>query len=106
MATALLTPLQAQASEDETKDESGAETIVVTGVREKQAGAGTKTDTPLMATPQSITVIDSEELVRRNALSDFTNVMRNGKIAMKFEDDHADTTLINARIASNIFTLT
>ncbi|CUS44159.1 MAG: TonB-dependent siderophore receptor [Pseudomonadota bacterium] len=69
MATALLTPLQAQASEDETKDESGAETIVVTGVREKQAGAGTKTDTPLMATPQSITVIDSEELVRRNALS-------------------------------------
>ncbi|KAJ31431.1 DNA gyrase subunit A [Sulfitobacter pontiacus] len=39
--------------------------------------------------------------VRRNKLSDFTNVMRNGKIAMKFEDDHADTTLINARIASN-----
>ena len=27
--------------------------------------------------------------------------MRNGKIAMKFEDDHAETTLINARIASN-----
>ena len=39
--------------------------------------------------------------VRRNKLSDFTNVMRNGKIAMKFEDEHADTTLINARIASN-----
>tara|TARA_R110002126_G_scaffold68704_1_gene173877 strand:+ start:37082 stop:39838 length:2757 start_codon:yes stop_codon:yes gene_type:complete len=39
--------------------------------------------------------------VRRNKLSDFTNVMRNGKIAMKFEDDHAKTTLINARIASN-----
>ncbi len=39
--------------------------------------------------------------VRRNALSDFTNVMRNGKIAMKFEDEHAETTLINARIASN-----
>ncbi|MEN8891949.1 DNA gyrase subunit A [Planktotalea arctica] len=39
--------------------------------------------------------------VRRNKLSDFTNVMRNGKIAMKFEDDHAETTLINARIASN-----
>ena len=39
--------------------------------------------------------------VRRNRLSDFTNVMRNGKIAMKFEDDHAETTLINARIASN-----
>ncbi|MEP5731823.1 MAG: DNA gyrase subunit A [Sulfitobacter sp.] len=39
--------------------------------------------------------------VRRNRLSDFTNVMRNGKIAMKFEDEHAETTLINARIASN-----
>ncbi len=39
--------------------------------------------------------------VRRNKLSDFTNVMRNGKIAMKFEDHHAETTLINARIASN-----
>lgn len=39
--------------------------------------------------------------VRRNALSDFTNVMRNGKIAMKFEGEHEATTLINARIASN-----
>jgi DNA gyrase subunit A len=39
--------------------------------------------------------------VRRNKLSDFTKVMRNGKIAMKFEDEHAETTLINARIASN-----
>ncbi|MEM7520445.1 MAG: DNA gyrase subunit A [Pseudomonadota bacterium] len=39
--------------------------------------------------------------VRRNKLSDFTNVMRNGKIAMKFEDEHSGTTLINARIASN-----
>ncbi|WP_299657770.1 DNA gyrase subunit A [uncultured Tateyamaria sp.] len=39
--------------------------------------------------------------VRRNKLSDFTNVMRNGKIAMKFEDEHANTTMINARIASN-----
>ncbi|KAJ56858.1 DNA gyrase subunit A [Actibacterium mucosum KCTC 23349] len=38
--------------------------------------------------------------VRRNRLSDFTNVMRNGKIAMKFEDEHADTKLINARICS------
>ena len=38
--------------------------------------------------------------VRRNALSDFTNVKSNGKIAMKFEDEHAQTTLINARIAS------
>jgi DNA gyrase subunit A len=33
--------------------------------------------------------------VRRNALSDFTNVMRNGKIAMKLPDG---VTLVNARI--------
>ncbi|MDP2579627.1 DNA gyrase subunit A [Shimia thalassica] len=38
--------------------------------------------------------------VRRNRLSDFTNVKSNGKIAMKFEDDHAETELINARICS------
>jgi len=39
--------------------------------------------------------------VRRNKLSDFTNVMRNGKIAMKFEGEHEGTTLIDVRIASN-----
>ncbi len=39
--------------------------------------------------------------VRRNRLSDFTNVKRNGKIAMKFEDDHAGTELINVRICSH-----
>jgi len=39
--------------------------------------------------------------VRRNRLSDFTYVKANGKIAMKFEDEHQGTTLINARIASN-----
>jgi len=39
----------------------------------------------------------SEGDVRRNALSDFTNVMRNGKIAMKFEEG-SDTRLIGASI--------
>ncbi len=38
--------------------------------------------------------------VRRNRLSDFTNVMRNGKIAMKFDEENKDTKLINARICS------
>ncbi|MCO6382042.1 DNA gyrase subunit A [Oceanicola sp. 502str15] len=38
--------------------------------------------------------------VRRNRLSDFTNVMRNGKIAMKFEDENAGMSLINVRICS------
>ena len=36
--------------------------------------------------------------VRRNALSDFTNVKSNGKIAMKLPDEH--TLLVNARICS------
>ncbi|MEM8631707.1 MAG: DNA gyrase C-terminal beta-propeller domain-containing protein, partial [Pseudomonadota bacterium] len=36
--------------------------------------------------------------VRRNALSDFTNVMRNGKIAMKLPDETVH--LVDARIAS------
>ncbi|MEM9969881.1 MAG: DNA gyrase subunit A [Pseudomonadota bacterium] len=39
--------------------------------------------------------------VRRNALSDFANVMRNGKIAMKFEGESDGWRMINARIASN-----
>lgn len=39
--------------------------------------------------------------VRRNALSDFTNVKSNGKIAMKFEGDSEGWSLIDVRIASN-----
>ncbi len=39
----------------------------------------------------------SEGDVRRNALSDFTNVMRNGKIAMKLPEG---VTMVNARICS------
>lgn len=42
----------------------------------------------------------SKGTVRRNALSDFTNVKSNGKIAMKFEDEFADASLVNARICS------
>ncbi|MFO6463219.1 DNA gyrase subunit A [Jannaschia sp. KMU-145] len=38
--------------------------------------------------------------VRRNRLSDFANVMRNGKIAMKFEGETEGWRMINARIAS------
>ncbi|GFE83890.1 ligand-gated channel [Steroidobacter agaridevorans] len=44
-------------------------TIVVTGVRDKGQASGTKTDTPLIETPQTITVIDGDELARRNARS-------------------------------------
>ncbi|MCT4555692.1 MAG: DNA gyrase subunit A [Pelagimonas sp.] len=42
----------------------------------------------------------SKGSVRRNRLSDFTNVKSNGKIAMKFEGEDEDTRLINARICS------
>ncbi|WP_229673199.1 DNA gyrase subunit A [Salipiger pallidus] len=42
----------------------------------------------------------SKGSVRRNRLSDFTNVMRNGKIAMKFDGEDETTRLINARICS------
>ncbi|MGB1213433.1 MAG: DNA gyrase subunit A [Pikeienuella sp.] len=38
--------------------------------------------------------------VRRNALSDFTNVKANGKIAMKFEGEDENATLVNARICT------
>jgi iron complex outermembrane receptor protein len=48
---------------------SERDTIIVTGVRDKGAGSGTKTETPLIKTPQTITVIDAEELRRRNARS-------------------------------------
>ncbi|MEM9901072.1 MAG: DNA gyrase subunit A [Pseudomonadota bacterium] len=41
----------------------------------------------------------SEGDVRRNRLSDFTNVMRNGKIAMKLPEGR-DVSLVNARICS------
>ncbi|MCT4576252.1 DNA gyrase subunit A [Donghicola sp.] len=42
----------------------------------------------------------SKGSVRRNRLSDFTNVKANGKIAMKFEGEDENTRLINARICS------
>ncbi len=67
-ALALL-PAAAQAKDGPEDDKAQDSTILVTGLREKQAGSGTKTDTPLMETPQTITVIDNDELVRRNALS-------------------------------------
>jgi iron complex outermembrane receptor protein len=65
----LALPSQVHAEEAEAADAAERNTIVVTGLREKGTGAATKTDTPLMEAPQSITVIDSEELARRNALS-------------------------------------
>ncbi|KTT75482.1 TonB-dependent siderophore receptor [Sphingomonas sanguinis] len=55
---------------DEDQQRLRNEEIVVEGEREKKtAASGTKTDIPLIATPQTIAVIDQEELTRRNAQS-------------------------------------
>ncbi|WP_426387749.1 TonB-dependent siderophore receptor [Sphingobium sp. R-21] len=68
-ATAMFTPLAPSLAQAEEAAETSAETIIVTGLNDNKASTGTKTDTPLIATPQSITIIDREELTRRNALS-------------------------------------
>ena len=65
-AAVLATPGMAHA--DAAADTSHGD-ILVTGLRENKTGTGTKTDTPLIETAQSITVIDNDELTRRNALS-------------------------------------
>lgn len=73
-ATALqgLAPAQAHAAADEAGEADGAtsvEGVEITGLKARRAAAGTKTETALIETPQSITVIDGDELTRRNALS-------------------------------------
>ena len=70
-SAALMAFAPAVASAEDVADAEDAvrDTIVVTGARKNQTGSGTKTGTPLMETPQSITIIDNEELTRRNALS-------------------------------------
>jgi iron complex outermembrane recepter protein len=66
---ALAMPTLAAAHESDEADASQSDTVVITGVNTKGTGSGTKTDTPLMETPQSITVIDGAELTLRNAQS-------------------------------------
>ena len=62
-------PASARPTEDDAQKLRNEE-IVVQGEREKKsATSGTKTDIPLIATPQTILVIDQEELTRRNAQS-------------------------------------
>lgn len=70
-ATALqtVTPGWANATDDAGDEGASVEGVVVTGLKGRLAAAGTKTETALIETPQSITVIDSDELIRRNALS-------------------------------------
>lgn len=70
LAAALVaTAARAENAADSAAETEGSEAIVVSGLREAGVASGTKTDTPLIETPQTITVIDTEELERRNAIS-------------------------------------
>lgn len=69
-AEALSLPGAVPATSDDDPQRLRSEEIVVEGEREKKSAAsGTKTDIPLIATPQTIAVIDQKELTRRNAQS-------------------------------------
>lgn len=54
---------------DTMPDAESADHIIVTGQRVTAGSSGTKSDTPLIETAQSITVLTNDELIRRNALS-------------------------------------
>jgi iron complex outermembrane receptor protein len=56
-------------ADDADSDATAVERVEVTGLKARRAAAGTKTETPLIETPQSITVIDGAELSRRNVQS-------------------------------------
>lgn len=63
-------PAWALDDDAEVTDSEQREDVLVTGERLKAEGrAATKTDTPLIELPQTVTVIDDAELTRRNALS-------------------------------------
>lgn len=68
-AAMLLGPQTAFATGAVAEGGGSSDTIVVTGLREASVSSATKTGTPLIETSQTITVIDSEELERRNAIS-------------------------------------
>ena len=68
--TVMLSAAPAVAWTEEGGDDSArVDALVVTGARYKAASSGTKTDTTLIETPQTITVIDNAELTRRNVQS-------------------------------------
>ncbi|WRD75053.1 TonB-dependent siderophore receptor [Sphingobium baderi] len=77
LAALMMPAVSAAANEADAPDAASAiadrdrnMTIVVNGQLTAVASqSGTKTRTPLIETPQTITLIDNEELVRRNALS-------------------------------------
>lgn len=67
-ATALL-PIAAHAAEsDADASDSGGQQIVVTGLLERTS-SGTKTDTPLVQTPQALTVVTDDVYLAQGSLS-------------------------------------
>jgi iron complex outermembrane recepter protein len=62
-ATAVASALMVQGVRAEDQPSASISEVVVTGARsDTQASAGTKSDTPLVETPQSITVVDRSQL--------------------------------------------
>ncbi|MFV3129124.1 TonB-dependent siderophore receptor [Niveispirillum sp. KHB5.9] len=60
---------QALASDTEVAQTIDRDQVVVVGDRARRAGGGTKTDTPVAITPQSIAVITADQMIERGALS-------------------------------------
>lgn len=58
-----------EAAGDDAEAANSVEGVEVTGLKGRQAAAGTKTETALIETPQSITVISGDELILRNVQS-------------------------------------
>jgi iron complex outermembrane receptor protein len=54
---------------EEAAADADLEQVVVTGLKDKNAAGGTKTDTPLIEIPQSISVISAEQIDLRGALT-------------------------------------
>jgi iron complex outermembrane receptor protein len=59
----------AMADEADAESKSKLEEVIVTGLKDKNAAGGTKTDTPLIEIPQSISVISAEQIDLRGALT-------------------------------------
>lgn len=69
LATALTTVAYTGVRAGDAETDADLEQVVVTGLKDKNAAAGTKTDTPLIEIPQSISVISAEQIETRGALT-------------------------------------
>ena len=60
---------QAVSADTEVAEAIGHDQVVVVGERARRASGGTKTDTPVAITPQSIAIVTDEQIMERGALS-------------------------------------